>query len=253
MSAATDQPVSQPGFEADEVAYIDRMFDIIIVLNLFMLMVAAFHIHELLTAGDWDFWTDWKDRRWWLVVTPITLITFPAAISAVLWIGFRLPWACTLLVLALLLGQWIGRYVQFHMWGYYPLNFVWPATLVPCAILLDVTLMMTRSYLFTAVIGGMLWAIAFYPANWALLAPFHLPVDHGGTLMSLADLQGYEYVRTGTPEYLRIIERGTLRTFGGHVATVSAAFAGFVCIMMYLAWWFFGRWLGLSMKWIRTI
>jgi methane/ammonia monooxygenase subunit A len=240
-------------FGPAETAYIDRKFDIIIVLNLFILMVAAFHIHALLTAGDWDFWTDWKDRRWWLVITPITLITFPAALSAVLWIGFRLPFASTLMVLGLLVGQWIGRLVQFHMWGYYPVNFVWPATLIPCAILLDVALLQTRSYIFTAVFGGMLWALTFYPANWALLAPFHLPVDNQGVLMSIADLQGYEYIRTGTPEYIRIIERGTLRTYGGAVATVSAAFSAFLCILMYWIWWFFGRWLGLNIKWLKGI
>jgi len=40
-------------------------------------------------------------------------------------------------------------------------------------------------------------------------------------MMTLADLQGYHYVRTGTPEYIRMVEKGTLRTFGKDVAPVS--------------------------------
>ncbi len=249
----TAQAQTAPILPEADLSYIDRKFDLIIILNLFVLMIGAQHIHFLLTAGDWDFWTDWKDRRWWLLVTPVTLIALPAALQAVLWGAFRLPFAATLLALALCLGQWVGRTVQFGMWGYYPLNFVWPATIIPCALLLDITLMYARSMLFTAVIGGMLFGLMFYPANWAMLAGFHLPVDYGGVLMSLADVQGYEYVRTGTPEYIRIIERGTLRTYGGGVAVVSAAFAAFLCSLMYFLWWFVGRWLGLNVRWLRGI
>ena len=39
----------------------------------------------------------------------------------------------------------------------------------------------------------------------------------------------------------RFIERGTLRTFGGHSAGVSAFFSGFICIFMYLLWWYIGE------------
>jgi methane/ammonia monooxygenase subunit A len=56
----------------------------------------------------------------------------------------------------------------------------------------------------------------------------------------VGDLIGYVYPRSSTPEYLRIIERGTLRTFGGHSAVVSAFFSGFLCILMYFVWWHFG-------------
>jgi methane/ammonia monooxygenase subunit A len=33
-----------------------------------------------LTGGDWDFWTDWKDRCLWVIVVSIVSITFPAAV-----------------------------------------------------------------------------------------------------------------------------------------------------------------------------
>ena len=39
---------------------------------------------------------------------------------------------------------------------------------------------------------------------------------------------------------LRIIERGTLRTFGTSVSWVSAAFAGFICIFLHQLWWQLG-------------
>jgi hypothetical protein len=31
---------------------------------------------------------DWKDRQWWPLVTPLMMITFPAAVQAVLWSNF---------------------------------------------------------------------------------------------------------------------------------------------------------------------
>jgi len=93
----------------------------------------------------------------------------------------------------------------------------------------------------TGIFGGMLWGVIFYFGNWPMLAPFHLPMNHNGVLLSLADLQGFEYIRTGTPEYIRIIERGTLRTFGKDVTPVSAFFSGFVCVLMYFVWNLMGR------------
>jgi len=42
------------------------------------------------------------------------------------------------------------------------------------------------------------------------------------------------------PEYLRIIERGTLRTFGENPAVVSALFSGFVSVIMYGLWYAVG-------------
>jgi methane/ammonia monooxygenase subunit A len=69
-----------------------------------------------------------------------------------------------------------------------------------------------------------------------------VPVEYNGMMMTLADLQGYHYVRTGTPEYIRMVEKGTLRTFGKDVAPVSAFFSGFVSIIIYFLWHFFGRW-----------
>jgi methane/ammonia monooxygenase subunit A len=82
----------------------------------------------------------------------------------------------------------------------------------------------------------------FYPGNWPVIAPLHVPVEYNGMMMTLADLQGYNYVRTGTPEYIRMVEKGTLRTFGKDVAPVSAFFSGFVSIIIYFLWHFFGRW-----------
>jgi len=48
-----------------------------------------------------------------------------------------------------------------------------------------------------------------YSNNWVILAPFHQASEQYGTLMSLADIIGFHYVRTSMPEYIRIIERGT--------------------------------------------
>ena len=229
-----------------------RTFDLLVLPLLFLVVWAAFHIHAMLTVGDWDFWTDWKDRRWWVVLTPVSLITFPAGIQYVLWSAFRVPIGATTCAVALVLGQWLSRSVHFYGWTYFPLNFTWPATLIPGALILDGVLLLTRSYLLTGIIGGFVWGTIFYFANWPMLAPFHLPVNYDGILLSIADAQGFEYVRTGTPEYLRIIERGTLRTFGQDVTPVSAFFSGFVCILMYFVWHGMGRLLS-TVRFVKSL
>lgn len=223
-----------------EAKKIDVLFDVLVIPIVFVVLIAAFHIHVMLTVGDWDFWTDWKDRRWWPTITPISLITFPAAIQYILWEKFRIPLGATLCLVALLVGTWISRITNFVTWAYYPLNFVWPATWIPMGLALDAILIISRSYLLTAIFGGMIFGLIFYPSNWPILAPFRVPVEKDGVLMSLSDLQGYSYVRTGTPEYIRKIEEGTLRTFGEDVTPVSAFFAGFISIIMY------GFWIGMG-------
>ena len=62
-------------------------------------ITAAFHLHFQLLAGDWDFWVDWKDRQYWVTLTPIVAITFPAALQYVLWEKFRLPLGATLAII----------------------------------------------------------------------------------------------------------------------------------------------------------
>jgi methane/ammonia monooxygenase subunit A len=123
-------------------------------------------------------------------------------------------------------------------------NFVFPSNFMPGAIVLDVVLLFTNSMVVTAVVGGLGYGLLFYPGNWPIIAPLHLPVEYNGMMMTLADLQGYHYVRTGTPEYIRMVEKGTLRTFGKDVAPVSAFFSGFVSIIIYFLWHFFGKWFG---------
>jgi methane/ammonia monooxygenase subunit A len=86
------------------------------------------------------------------------------------------------------------------------------------------------------------YGLLFYPGNWPIIAPLHVSVEYNGMMMTLADLQGYHYVRTGTLEYIRMVEKGTLRTFGKDVAPVSAFFSGFVSIIIYFLWHFFGKW-----------
>jgi len=39
-----------------------------ILFTLFTAVLGGYHIHYMLTGGDWDFWTDWKDRRLWVTV-----------------------------------------------------------------------------------------------------------------------------------------------------------------------------------------
>jgi methane/ammonia monooxygenase subunit A len=227
-----------------EAVKVSRTFDWLIMFTLFFVILGGYHVHFMLVAGDWDFWTDWKDRRLWVTVLPIMGITFPAAVQAVLWWRYRIAFGATLCVLGLLFGEWVNRYFNFWGWTYFPINFVFPSQLIPGAIVLDVVLLVSNSMQLTAVVGGLGFGLLFYPGNWPVMAPLHLPVEYNGMMMTLADLSGYHYVRTGMPEYIRMVEKGTLRTFGKDVAPVSAFFSGFVSIIVYFLWHFFGRWFG---------
>jgi methane/ammonia monooxygenase subunit A len=228
-----------------ENAALSHTFDILVVIIMFIAVTAAFHLHFMLTVGDWDFWVDWKDREYWVTVTPIVLIMFPAALQYVFWEKFRLPIAATVAMLALTVGIWISRTFGFEMWSYFPLSLVWPATMIAGGLVLDAVLLLTGNALLTAIVGGMSFGLLFYPTNWPLLAPYRLPMEAMNSMVSVGDYIGYAFTRTSTPEYLRFIERGTLRTFGGHAAVVSAFFSGFVCILTYLLWWYIGKVLAL--------
>lgn len=241
---AFDEPKSR-------ASKLSRSFDYLVVPIILLALMAAMHVHVMLTAGDWDFWVDWKDRQYWVTITPILLIMLPAAVAYIFWEKFRLPIAGTLMAVALLIGEWMNRYFGFYLWSNFPIALVWPAQVIPGFIALDVILMLTRNYIATAIVGGMTFGLLFYPQNWVMLAQYHLPINFHGILISVADQIGYTFSRTATPEYLRLIERGTLRTFGGNSATVASFFASFVCILMYMLWWNIGRFIT-GLGWSRS-
>ena len=226
-----------------DAARISRGLDMFVVAILFFAIIAAFHIHIMLTVGDWDFWVDWKDRMYWVTATPMLLIFIPAALSYPFMMKFGLPIAGTLCALCLVIGEWISRIVGFHLWTYFPYSMIWPAIVLPGLMLMDLVLLLSRNLFITSIFGGSAVAFAFAPANWPILAPYHEPVVHMGQLVNVADMIGYSFTRTATPEYLRFIERGTLRTFGGESTLISTGFSGFVCMILFFVWWKIGEWL----------
>jgi methane/ammonia monooxygenase subunit A len=240
--AGTSWPVAGTPFKnRTEAAFLVSAADTLLLISLFLIVLGGYHIHAMLTMGDWDFWIDWKDRRFWPTVLPIVLVTFPAAAIYYFWEHFRLPFGATFCVLGLLVGEWINRYVNFWGWTYFPISLVWPTALVPMALFLDLVMLISGSFIITMIVGAMGWGLLLYPSNWPILAPYHLAIEREGLVMSLADLIGYEYVRTSMPEYIRIVERGTMRTFGKDVVPVAAFFSGFVSILVFFMWWYVGK------------
>ena len=218
----------------------ERIADWLIFVAVFWTLAAAFKTSEVLTVGDWDMWVDWKDREWWPLLYPLLCIGFPAISQAIFWKHFRLPIGATVSVLGLMLATWWSLFMGHMWWTGFPLTLVWSATMIPGALILDAILFLTGNAVLTAIAGGALFSIVFYPANWPMLAPFRLVVEHMGQLATVADVIGYTFTRTSMPEYLRIIERGTLRSFGENPAIVSALFSGFVSVIMYGVWWAVG-------------
>jgi len=223
-----------------QAAHFSRVFELMVVAAIILLFTGAIHLHVLLLAGDWDLFLDWKDRQYWPLLTPVVMIMFPAALQGIFWTFFRLPIGPPVGATCLMVAVCITRPASFMWWTDYPLNLVLPAQMIAGAIVLDVFLLVFRNALFTAIFGGFAFAFLFYPSNYTIFAPFYVPVSHQGMMASMADLIGYVYPRSATPEYIRIIERGTLRTFGDSASWVSALFGGFICIFMHYAWWYLG-------------
>jgi methane/ammonia monooxygenase subunit A len=119
---------------------------------------------------------------------------------------------------------WLGRWLQWDVFVNYPLNFVWPATIVPAAIFADWILLKTRSFILTSIFGGLAFTIGFWVANYITLAPYLQPAELMGRVVTVADVQGVSYIRSATPEYLRMIEHGTLRSFLEETSLVSLLF-----------------------------
>lgn len=220
-----------------------RRFDGILILVLFTFLTLGIQIQFTLTAGDWDYWIDWRDRRWWPLVAPFTLLLFIGAFTYGIWQRLRLPILATAITTLLCLVSWLSRYLNFHEFTHFPLSFTFPSTYIGLGILLDCALAMSRSLLVTALIGGGLFGALVWPINWSFMAAYKVPVEFNGMLMSVADMMGYQYIRTTTPEYLRIIEESTLRTFGGSVTPLTAAFSALCGIVVFLIFLGVGSWI----------
>lgn len=224
-----------------EYTFIDRKWDAVFWITAIFVVAAAADITKLLFAGDWDMWTDWKDRQWWMTITPFATIIIPSALQYIQWRAWRFPTGGTYTAVSLFMAAWIGRWLQWDVFVTYPLNFVWPLTIVPAGILLDWVLLKSRSFVLTSLLGSLIWTGALWVSNYAMLAPFLQPVEYMGHVVTVADVQGIAYLRAQTPEYLRIIEHGSLRTFLEETTLVSIVFGGTVAIAGYWIGQFIGR------------
>lgn len=249
-SAANPQQSAVANAAEQRRAYIQ--IDLLVIPLIVLLFMGIFSFHFALLVGDWDYWIDWRDRRWWPLVTPLALAVLPGVFGYLLWDRLRLPLAGTLTILCLTAASWISRYLNFHVFADFPMNMVFPSTYIALGLIFDCVLLLSRSMFITGMFGGFLFGLLIYPLNWPLLAPFMVPVELHGTMLTVADLMGYEYVRTAIPEYVRIIEQSTLRTFGEAVTPLTAVFAGFVNILNTWFWMWIG-YLGAKAVWLRKL
>jgi len=223
--------------------FIDRKWDFMFWFTAAFVVGAAADITRLLFAGDWDFWTDWKDRQWWMTITPFATIIIPSALQYIQWRAWRMPTGATYTATCLFVATWVGRVVQWKYFVNYPINFVWPATWIPAGILIDFLLLQSRSFIITSVIGAGIWTLTFWASNYLMLAPFLQPTTFIGHTLTVADVQGITYIRAQTPEYIRVIERGSLRTFLQEPQYVALAFGTTLAVGGYWIGQFIGRYL----------
>ena len=235
---------------AQEAARVDAQVDWVVIPLFVLLLGAVLSFQFALLVGDWDYWIDWRDRRFWPLVTPLALTILPGVFGFAFWKLLRVPVGATLSILAFTAASWMSRYLNFHGFAGFPMNMVSPSTYIALGLVIDCILLLTRSWFFTGIFGGFLAGVLLYPLNWPALAPYMVPVEMHGTLMTVADVMGFEYVRTAMPEYVRIIEHSTLRTFGEAVTPLTAVFAGFLTIINLWFWAWIGS-LGVKSVWLR--
>jgi methane/ammonia monooxygenase subunit A len=222
----------------------DGPWNIAIILVLLFGGIGLMSAAYSLVAGDWNFWTDWKDAVFWPLISAATAVFPLAAIQYIGWRLFRLP-SATLLAVAFMIVWLAAQPLGFQGLTKYPANFTWPATVIPVAILLDVVLVHARgNWMVTALVGGFVFGALFYVANYYLIAPFLQPVVTEGRYLTFANLQGFELHRSATPEYLRRVSVGGLHTFAGQLSAITWLFTGAVCIVTYSLGIAAGRWFG---------
>jgi methane/ammonia monooxygenase subunit A len=225
--------------------WIDRKWDAVFWISAAFIVGAACDITLLLFAGDWDFWTDWKDRIWWPILTPFALVIIGSALQYIQWLAWRFPTGMTYTAICLWPLATLGRWLQWGNFVHYPLNFVWPTTMVPAGIFADWVLFKTKSFILTSVIGSMVFAFAWWVSNYAMIAPFLQPAQWMDRVLTVADIQGISFIHSQTPEYLRIVEHGTLRSFLGETQYVALVFGATVTVAGYWIGQFIGRMLAI--------
>lgn len=221
--------------------YMDWKWNAVFWITAAFVVGAAGDITKLLFAGDWDFWTDWKDRQWWPIITPFAIIIIGSALQYIQWLAWRFPTGMVYTAVSMWLFATFGRWVQWGAFLDYPLNFVWPMTMVAAAVVADWVLLKTKSFILTSVLGGFAFTIVWWMSNYVMIAPYLQPALWMDRIVTVADVQGIEYVRSQTPEYLRIVEHGSLRTFLGETTYVALAFGGVVSIAGYWVGQFIAR------------
>lgn len=230
-----------PAFDKMIGKPISRKWDILLVVGVLFIVPPAMQVTQFLLVGDWDFWGDWKDRQWWPTITPPVNIIVPSALQYIAWTNLRLPLGATTGVLLMTVGQLIARMFEWTGWGYMPMNFVWPANLIPAGVVLDVILFMSRSYVITGFFGALVFGLMFQPINSVLFSPYWQPVVYHGTTLTLADVMSFNYPRNQTPNYLRIVEQGKFRAFLSQISYVVALFSGMLCMIGYWLGQYVGR------------
>src|SRR6266851_1050740 len=103
--------------------------------------------------------------------------------------------------------------------------------------------MKTRRFILTSLIGGPILAILIWSFNYIPLARFLQPAQCFHHMLTFSDIQGIAYIRSQTPEYMRHIERGALRSFLGETQYVSLVFGGSLAMLGYWVGQLIGRYL----------
>jgi methane/ammonia monooxygenase subunit A len=179
----------------------------------------------VILAADWNFWTDWKDRVWWpLITAPATFLGVSTA-QYVGWRLFRVPLGTAAALVGTVLFS-LYLYISFSLFASYPANFVWLPSLIPTAILADVVMVRTGRWRIAVLAGGLAYGLLFYAASYAMITPFLQPVVVHGRLLTLANLQGLEYWRSSAPEYLRSVQIGGIHTLAGQSGIIASVLTG---------------------------
>ena len=90
---------AEAAFSPQEAARVDAQVDWVVIPLFVVLLGSVFAFQFALLVGDWDYWIDWRDRRYWPLVTPLVLVILPGVFGYAFWHLLRIPLGATLSII----------------------------------------------------------------------------------------------------------------------------------------------------------
>jgi methane/ammonia monooxygenase subunit A len=101
------------------------------------------------------------------------------------------------------------------------------------------SLLLSRSFVVTAVVAVMCFSVLLRSSNWVIMAPYYQGTEQYGFLLTLAEVMGLHYGHASMPEYYKNIGPGN--SWSSQKLGSVLFFAGLFSIVANVVWWYLGK------------